>query len=197
MSKLPNDVADYLKKSPLERQIESILEKWKTDKGMFKDTYRWLNNKSKRGDAISTLKEADKILKRLAPRLRIDSRVPAIIVRAPKASKNRFLMKATDYLAGGGVSWVASWLSAIQASGGRPPETIIANCAEELAALFRKETGQSKWQQVGQIMAENFPENLPPDEGRGRDLRLWIYNLVKRNRRRRQKLKNEDFPIAS
>lgn len=189
-------MADYLKKSPFELQVENIIEKWKSAEGKFKDDYRWLINESKRRNAISTLKEADRILKRLADRLRIDSRVPAIIVRAPKVSKNRILMKATDYLAGGGVRWVASWLSAIQASVGRPPEMIIANCAEEIAVLFRKETGQSKWQQVGQIMAENFPKNLPPDEG-GRDLRLWIYNLVKRNRKRRQKLKNEDFPIPS
>jgi len=195
VAKLSTDVSDYLKKTPFERQVETILWKWKSVEGKFKDDYRWIINEPKRRNAISTLKEADKVLKRLAPRLRIDSRVPAIIVRDPKA-KISIQIKATDYLAGGGVRWVASWLSAIQPRGGRPPEAMIANCAEELAALYRKETGQSKWKRVGQIMAENFSKNLPTDDDR-RDVRVWIYNLVKRNRRRRQKLKNEDFPIAS
>jgi hypothetical protein len=96
-------------------------------------------------------------------------------------------MKATDYLAGDGIAWVANWLSEISQKGGRPPEAMIASCAEELASLFKSHTGQNKWNRVGEIVAEAFPRSLPPDDGK-RDLRLWVYNLVKRNRKRKQKI---------
>jgi len=183
---LPADLADYFKKTPLERQIDQIVSKWKPAHRKFMGDFKWLLNESQRRDAISTLKKADRILKRLTDWLRTDPRVPTINVEDLKQG-SWVQMKATDYLAGDGIAWVVNWLSEINQKGGRPPEAMIANCAEELAALFKSETGQDNWNRVGKIVAEAFPEILPADDG-ARDLRLWVYNLVKRNRKRRQKI---------
>ena len=67
---------------------------------------------------------------------------------------------------------------------------MIARCAEELAAVFTRETGQHKWLEVGKIVAKSFPDILPKDDG-ARDVRLWIYNLVKCNRNRASRIKEK------
>ncbi|MBI4284156.1 MAG: hypothetical protein HY663_06785 [Chloroflexi bacterium] len=183
---LSADIAEYFRKTPLERQIDQIVSKWKPAHRKFMRDFRWLLNESQRRDVISTLKKADRVLKRLADWLRTDPRVPTVNIQDLKKGVWA-QMKVTDYLAGGGLEWVAGWLSEINQKGGRPPEAMIARCAEEVADLFKRETGECKWNRVGEIVAKAFPESLPPDDG-ARDLRLWVYHLVKRNRNRRRKI---------
>ena len=70
------------------------------------------------------------------------------------------------------------------ANNGRDPETILGQCAEVLGAIFKEKTGTCHWEKVGKLMAEKFPDALPPDDG-GRDVRLWAYHLAKRYRKLR------------
>ena len=80
-----------------------------------------------------------------------------------------------------GTGWIADALTGIFR--GRIPKETVAGCADDLARVFEKRTGRPQWERVGEIVAENFPTALEPDDGR-RDVRLWIYNLVKRYRKR-------------
>jgi hypothetical protein len=166
---------------------------WTAAHKKFKEDYKWLASPSNRKDAVRTLKRADLHLKRLAEWLRTDPRVPTIRVEDFKTGRWAQL-KATDYLARGQLGWIAGWISEISARGGRPPEAMVARCAEEVAAVFKRETGKFKWLEVGKIIAKAFPETIPKDDG-GRDLRLWIYNLVKRNRNRAAKIRKSKVAL--
>ncbi len=179
--------SDSFMNTRLDKEIRLVVYKWTSGNKKFKEDYKRFLSPSALKRDIRTLKEADALLKRLAPWLRTDQRMPTIEVRSLRDGAS-CQMKLIDYLAEIGVTWVADWLSEINMKqGGRPPEAMVANCAEELAGLFKQETGQSKWNKVGKIVAGAFPEILPPDYG-ARDLRLWIYNLVRRNRRRRNEI---------
>ena len=83
-----------------------------------------------------------------------------------------------------GLDSAINWRSRIVMRAGPMPEAIIAQCAEELAELFKEVYDSPRWKRVGEIIARNFSDYLPPDDG-ARDLRLWIYNMVKRHRKRR------------
>lgn len=63
------------------------------------------------------------------------------------------------------------------------PKEIIALCARQLAEVCEKKYGSPQWDQVGNIIAANWPKVLPQDDG-GRDLGDWVYNLVKRHAKR-------------
>jgi hypothetical protein len=83
------------------------------------------------------------------------------------------------------IKWVADQITEHFKGGALPKET-VAGCGDELALMFEKETGKPQWPRVGQIVAEHFPDTLPPDDGR-RDVGQWIYNLVKRRRDRQRR----------
>jgi hypothetical protein len=63
------------------------------------------------------------------------------------------------------------------------PKDMIALCARRLAEHFKRKSGNWQWDQVGNIITANWPNVVPPDDGR-RDLGAWIYNLVKRHAKR-------------
>jgi len=133
----------------IQRELDIIVWKWTAAHENFKHDYKWLASPSNRRDAIQTLKRADNHLKRLAEWLRNDPRVPTIRIEDLRTRGRWECVKATDYLARGQLLWIAEWISEINAEGGRPPEAMIARCAEELAAVFTRETGQHKWLEVG------------------------------------------------
>ena len=164
-------------KTPLEMQIEIIVAKWKAINKKFEQDFRWFTDPSQLKEDIKTIRRADRLMKRLAPWLTTDERVDTIIVQSDR-DKRSWQGKAIDYFAGVGLDWVADWLAEITQKGGRLPEAMIANCAEELAATFKERTGKYRWRKVGEIIAKHFGKN-PTDP------RLWIYGIVKRNRRRK------------
>ena len=188
-SKKKNLEQDFLPKSPLERQIEITVAKWKPIHKKFQQDFRWFTDATQLKEEIKTIRRADRLLKRLAPWLRSDDRVDRILVKSFRDNVS-WQGKVIDYYAEVGLNWVADWLAEITQKGGRVPEAMIANCAEELAATFKEHTGKSKWAKVGEIMAEHFGKN--PTEPR-----LWIYGIVKRNRRRREAIaKNRNLQLS-
>jgi hypothetical protein len=189
------DSKKWLEKSFLERQIEHIVWKWRLGNKKFKRDFKELFSPTKVPGHIDTLEKAHILLVRLADWLRDDERVP--VIRVEDQSKQEIaILSATDYLAQGGLKWVANWLAEINLKkGGRTPDPMIANCAEELAQLFKKHTGLSRWKMVGEIVAAAFPEKLSIDDGR-RDIRLWIKNLVKRNQLRQKRIQSQKLKFG-
>jgi hypothetical protein len=185
------DAKRDLGKTLMERQIETVVRKWLVSYSFFRTTQKLFSNQRRLDEAIHTFRRADALLTQLQPYLREDERVPSIRVEFIGQDKVVNLM-ATDFLRMPGekgiLTWIADWISEITPQGGRPPNAVIADCAEELATLFRERTGRSRWEKVGEIVAKGFAQHLPPDEGI-RDHRLWIMKLVKRNRKRRQRIR--------
>jgi hypothetical protein len=176
----------------LERQIETVVvRKWLASYKFLRRAHKLFSNKEQLNEAIHTFRRADELLALLQPYLREDARVPSIRVEYLGYDKIVNLM-ATDFLRVPGekglLRWIADWISEIRPQAGRPPNTVMADCAEELATVFRERTGKSRWEKTGQIVAKGFAQYLPPDEGI-RDYRLWIMKLVKRNRKRRQRIR--------
>jgi len=167
------DPEKYLSKTFLERQVEGIVGKFLAVNRVFHGFFQ----KSQRNNDIQTLLDADAILRKLEPMLAQDSRVPPVRV---EQGENRFYGPATSYLARGQISWVAEWLKA-HLRDGRPPETATAQCAEELARLFRRETGRPNWRLVGDIL------NLALGGFDRSDRARWAHNLVKRHKSKAKK----------
>jgi hypothetical protein len=179
-----------LRKTVLERQVEIIVHEWLLSYQFFRRAHKLFSNKSRLEEAIHTFRRAEDLLAQLQPYLREDPRVPSI--RVEYIGHDKWLnLKATDFLRipgnKGVLTWIADWISEITPQAGRPPNTVLADCAEDLAREFRERTGQSRWEKVGQIVAKAFAQYLPPDDGT-RDHRLWIMKLVKRNQKRRRRI---------
>jgi hypothetical protein len=184
------DATKDLRKTVLERQIEIVVRKWLASYNFFRRAHKLFSNKGRLDEAIHTFRRADELLVQLQPYLREDARVPSIRVEYIGDDKIVNLL-ATDFLRVPGekglLRLIAEWISEIRPQAGRPPNTVMADCAEELASVFRERTGKSRWKKTGQIVAKGFAEHLPPDDGI-RDHRLWIMKLVKRNQKRRQRI---------
>ena len=184
------DAEKDMRKTVLERQIETVVHEWLVSYKFFKQAHKLFSNSARLDEAIRTFRRADGLLTQLQPYLREDARVPSI--RVEYIGYDKWLnLKATDFLRVPGekgvLSWIADWISEIKPQAGRPPNTVMADCAEELATVFRERTGRSRWEKIGQIVAKGFAQHLPPDKGI-RDHRLWIMKLVKRNQKRRQRI---------
>ena len=183
--------ASYLRKSVLEKQIEMVVLMWLSHYKLILETEDFFGNEERLENAKRILKNADKILLRLAPLLRSDPRVLSIRV---KYIGRRANYQATDLLQPPGekgiLFWIAEWMKEIRPRRGRPPKSVLANCAEEIAILFKERTGRRRWEEVGRIVAKAFEQYLPPDNGK-RDHCLWIRKLVMRNRNHQQWTKVE------
>jgi hypothetical protein len=179
------------KKTLLENQIETIVHRWLLSYKFFREAHKLFSNKERLKEAAHTFRRADGILRQLLPYLREDPRVPSIRVEFIER-KTWVNLKATDFLRlpreQGLLSWIADWLSEIKPQPGRPPNVVLANCAEELATVFKERTGQNRWEKVGRLVAKGFAQYLPPDKEL-RDHRLWILKLVKRNQKRKQRIR--------
>jgi hypothetical protein len=185
------DAEKDMRKTVLERQIETVVHKWLASYKFLGQAHKLFSNRGRLDDAIHIFRRADELLAQLQPYLREDARVPSIRVEYIGNDKIVNLM-ATDFLRVPGekglLRWIVDWISEIRPQAGRPPNTVMADCAEELATVFRERTGKSRWEKTGQIVATGFAQYLPPDKGI-RDYRLWIMKLVKRNRKRRQRIR--------
>jgi hypothetical protein len=175
------DAEKERRKTLLERQIETVVHKWLLAYNFFRQAHKLFSNKGRLDEAINTFRRADGLLAQLQPYLREDARVPSI--RVEYIGHDKWLnLKATDFLRVPGekglLSWIADWISEIRPQAGRPPNTVMADCAEELAALFKERTGRGRWEKIGQIVAKGFARHLPEHEGI-LDHRLWIMKLVK------------------
>jgi hypothetical protein len=156
--------------SPLERRVRLVIEKWKK---LYKADLRLRvrGNTKKLKDEVETIRAANRILKSLLGCLNLETEI-----------SNQFL----NGIATGELEKIANWLSWWPTHQGRPQELALASCAKALSGIFKKYTGKENWSQVGEIMADAFPEANPPIKG---DLRLWAMNLVSRHRQRLEKLK--------
>jgi hypothetical protein len=176
-----------------------VVFKWLSSYKFFREAQKLFASKQRLKESIRAMRRADRLLGQLLPYLRNDPRVPSI--RVEYIGRNRWMnLKATDFLhlpgEKGILEWIADWISEIKPQRGRPPQTVLANCAEELAAVFKERTGRSRWEKVGQVVAKAFAEYLPIDDGT-RDHRLWILKLVKRNRTRKKKFTSITSPKSN
>jgi len=185
------DAERDMQKTALERQIETVVHKWAASYKFFREAHKLFSNRNRLTEAVHTFRRADSLLAQLQPYLREDARVPSL--RVEYIGHDKWLnLKEADFLRIPGekgiLSWIADWLSEITPQAGRPPNTVLADCAEELATVFREQTGKSRWETIGKIVAKGFAQYLPPDEGI-RDHRLWIMKLVKRHQKRRERIR--------
>ena len=157
--------------SPLERRICLTVDKWKSFYKVQSRHRELRGNRNKLKKEVNTIQAADRILKTLI---------------GPLSTVEGISAEFLSCLAKGELQKIANWLSWWPTTHGRPAELALAGCAEALATVFKRHTGKPKWERVGEIMAENFPEAGPPLKG---DLRLWALNLVRRHRKRDEQLR--------
>jgi len=209
--------SDWDRMDRLEQQIYLIVEQWKLAHGRYEQNYkRFLRYWNKKG-TIRSLRRMDRTLKNLAPWVTTHGEFvndPSGIVRRikqfsplmpfdEKMSKIKVEVKDGELWSISdpqyrpmtmiqlytqfGTGWIADQLESLF-KGGRIPKQMIGACANDLASLFQKETGRPQWNRVAEVVTANFSGVLPPDDG-GRNLKLWVYNLVKRFRKRKQNRK--------
>ena len=154
--------------SPVEQEIHVIVSHWKSWRKDFIPDYRRLRDSATKKADVRILTKAKSILQWL---LRWSGNGTDFDLQTS------LIVKTIE-----GLNSAINWRSRIATSAGPLPEVIIAHCANDLAELFKEVYGTPRWKNVGEIIAQNFPDYLPPDDG-ARDLRLWIYNMVKRHRK--------------
>ena len=98
--------ASYLRKSVLEKQIEMVVLMWLSHYKLILETEDFFGNEERLENAKRILKNADKILLRLAPLLRSDPRVLSIRV---KYIGRRANYQATDLLQPPGEKGILFW----------------------------------------------------------------------------------------
>jgi hypothetical protein len=157
--------------SPLEMRITLTIHKWRPAYSAFAEGRKRAGNKRQREKQIKAIREADRVLKFWIPWL------------CAEISGDLLCL-----VANGELGRVADWLSRWPPQSGRTDEFILAACAEDLAVVFKR-SGRRKppWTEIGEIIATKIPE-----AGAARsvsDRGQWIYQLVKRHRRRKEELK--------
>jgi hypothetical protein len=157
--------------SPVDQEIHVIVSHWKSwRKDYIRDYQRLRDSTTKKAD-VRTLTKAKSIMRWLL-HWSGNSRDFDLEIR--------LVVKTIE-----GLDSAINWRSRMVTRPGKMPEAIIAQCAEDVAELFKEVYDSPRWKSVGEIIAQNFPDYLPPDDG-ARDLRLWIYNMVKRHRKLRR-----------
>ncbi len=180
---LPREEQEFLAMSPLEQQAHLILDYWQGT-GEYQEACRALSSSENLRDQARILKKAHRVVRKLAPLLRAFKQVPTVSL---SCGNETWDVKVTDILAAGGLLWIASWLSQLKPTKGRPSHGLIAGCAEELAQASKRETGEPDWPWVADKITKHFPEIVSSDDT-GRDPGKWIYNLVKRHRKKREEI---------
>jgi len=171
----------------LERELGACVSHWKFIDETYSDSLKFLGNSAERKYAVKLLLKADRTMKKLAPVLRLFKEVPGVtLLREPPEGLHH--IKATDFLAAGGLKWVANWIKSRRSDRpGRKLRNVFAiRCAEDLVEIFQKRTDRQQWQRVAELIAQHFPSAVP--EGGGAN---WIQNLVKDHRPRRKKMLDE------
>lgn len=128
--------ADTPKEKELNRQVIAVVNYWKSLDLDYSDAFKMIGNSRKRAVAVRTLKDADKIMKVLAPLLRTFSDVPNVSLYHEKDAWE--VIKITDLLAAGGLVWVASFAEGWKSEAGRRSETFAIRCAEDLAEVLKR-----------------------------------------------------------
>src|SRR5438874_11682265 len=72
------DAKTYLRKTVLERQIETVVHKWLMSYRFFRQAHKLFSNRDRLDEAIHIFRRADALLAQLQPYLREDARVPSI-----------------------------------------------------------------------------------------------------------------------
>jgi hypothetical protein len=153
-------------------------------KSKFDDDLKWIRQKENRKVAVKVLKNAHRILQRLAPLLRDDRDNPTIFVkefRKPHAIEMQ--LKALDYFAGhfsngtaAPLKWIAHRLDTAVSPAGACPKFKIKEAAEDLEQFFRDNCGRPCHEKIGRILLEVFPKAQGTRAG---DLADWVRQLVK------------------
>jgi hypothetical protein len=154
--------------SRVEQEIHVIVSHWRSWRTNFIPAYRRLRDSTTKKADVRTLTKAKSIMRWLLPWSGNGTDFDL---------ETDLVVKTIE-----GLDSAINWRSRMATSAGPLPELIIVHCAKDLAELFKEVYGSPRWKSVGEIIAQNFPDYLPPDDG-ARDLRLWIYNMVKRHRK--------------
>jgi hypothetical protein len=149
--------------SPLEMRINLTIQKYKRAYCDFNEARKRAGNKRIRKKAADTVAKAERILTDWLPWLSADGLTPGSVSSLITRGK-----------------W-SKWLSRWPTQMGRPSESILAGCAEELVKVF-KQSGYRKppWGQIGEAIAVMIPEAHFSDKS---DLGHWIFQIVKRHRK--------------
>jgi hypothetical protein len=152
--------------SPLEMRINLTVRKWKPAYTAFAEARKRTGSKRQRKKEIDAIAKAERILAHWLPFLSADGLNPGNV---------------SSIIAGG--KW-SEWLKQWPSQAGRPSEFILAECAEDLAKVFKRE-GYRKppWEEIGNIISDKI---LDADGLHKGDLGNWILNLVKRHRRQQE-----------
>jgi hypothetical protein len=154
--------------SPLQMRIMLTVRKWKPAYSAFNQARKRAGSKRQRKKDVDAVAKAEQILIFWLPWLSADGltpgEVPSLITRGKWSE------------------WLRDWPTQM----GRPNESILVGCAEDLVKIF-KQSGNRKppWGKIGKAIAEGIPEAQPPSKAS--DLGHWIYQIVKRHRQQQRK----------
>jgi hypothetical protein len=157
-------------------EINEYMAKWIAEsyaKGGIDEALAWLSERRHRQKLIRALRYVDAHLPKLAFVLEDHPQVPIITVTKRGDEAFYFNGSVVRYLClFGKVSWLAKYLSVFTC---RKKQYAKSLCAEDLAENFRENYGRPRWQEVGEILLEKFPEGASKE-----DLATWAKQLVKR-----------------
>lgn len=145
-------------------RINLTVRKWKPAYTASAEARKRTGSKRQRKKEIDAIEKAERILARWLPFLSADGLTPGNV--------------SSLIAAGKWSEWLKQWLS----KAGRPSEFILAQCAEDLAKVFKRE-GYRKppWEKIGEIISDQI---LNADGLHKGDLGNWILQIVKRHRER-------------
>jgi hypothetical protein len=157
-------------------EINEYMARWIADgyaQGGIDEALAWLSQPRNRKKLIHALRCVDAHLPKLAFILEGHPQIPIITVTKRGDEAFYFNGSVVRYLClFGNLAWLAKYLSVFTC---RKKQYAKSLCAEDLAQTFRENYGRPRWQEVGEILLEKFPEGASKE-----DLATWAKQLAKR-----------------
>lgn len=168
INKTPNKSPSQLKPEQItaaRERVQPLRNIYKMEKKLHRNRISLAQLKS----WIKTLQKAEDIIRRIDPFFRKEQ--PMNQETGRRFGTNNTLNHLHD---------TRTFLSSLP-KGGRPPKETLGQCASGLAKAFRESTGTPQWKEVGNILAEWFPQDR--DEYKESEVHVWAYNLAHRYER--------------